>query len=119
MQQNVKIFQIKQNDTLPALQVNIKAVGCLDSVIPFNLSGVTACTFSMANDCGDLKISSMPASINSASGGSIQYNWVIGDTDTHGKYKAEFELFFSDGNKMTVPTIGTIDVNVLKDINDF
>lgn len=118
MQQNVKIFKMKQNDTLPAIQVKIKTVGCLDSVIPFNLSGVTACTFSMADDCGNLKISSMPAAINCYSGGSVQYNWIEGDTDSAGKYKAEFELFFSDGKKLTIPTLGAIEVNILKDVND-
>ena len=118
MQQNIKTFQMKQNDTLPSLQINIKARGCLDSVIPFNLSGVTACTFSMVDNCGNLKVASMPAAITCYSGGSIQYNWIEGDTDTDGKYKAEFELFFSDGKKLTVPTFGAIEVNILKDVND-
>jgi len=118
MQQNVKIFQMKQNDTLPALQVNVKARGCLDSVVSFNLSGVTACTFSMADNCGNLKISSSDVLISNYSAGTIQYNWIEGDTDTAGKFLAEFELFFSDGKKMTVPTIGAIEVNILKDIND-
>jgi len=118
MQQNTKMFQMKQNDTLPVLSVNVKARGCLDSIVAFELSGVTACTFSMADDCGNLKISSMPATITSSSGGSIQYDWIVGDTDSAGKYKAEFELFFSDGKKMTIPTLGAIDVNILKDVND-
>lgn len=118
MQQNIKPFQIKRNDTLPTLQINIKSRGYLDSVIAFNLSAVTACTFSMIDNCGNLKISSIPAVISNSSGGTIQYNWVSDDTDTSGKYKAEFELFFSGGTKMTVPTIGVIDVNILKDIND-
>jgi len=118
MQQNIKTFQLKQNDTLPALEINVKTRGCLDSVIAFNLSAVTACTFSMADDCGNLKISSMSAFITSYSGGCIQYDWVTGDTDTAGKYRAEFELFFSDGKKLTVPTLGVIEVNILKDVND-
>lgn len=118
MQQNYKTFQIKQNDTLPALQINVKSRGCLDNIIPFSLTGVTACTFSMADDCGSLKISSAAASIVTASAGTIQYEWTTDDTDTAGKFKAEFELFFSDGKKMTVPTLGTIDINILKDIND-
>lgn len=109
---------MKQNDTLPILQINVKARSCLDSIIPFDLSGVTACTFSMIDDCGNLKVSSGLATISSYSAGTIQYNWIEGDTDTEGKYKAEFELYFSDGKKMTVPTIGTIDVNVIKDINN-
>ena len=116
--QNVNVFSIKQNDTLPSLEVFVKNRGCLDNIIPFNMSGVTACTFSMIDKFGNLKISSAVAAINSTSGGSIQYSWNIGDTDTEGKFKAEFELFFSDGNKMTVPTLGAIEVNVLKDVND-
>lgn len=116
--QNINTFSIKQNDTLPSLQVYVKDRGCLDNIIPFNLSGVTGVTFSMADKYGNLKISSATAAINSYTGGSIQYSWQVGDTDTDGKFKAEFELFFSDGNKMTVPTLGTIEVNVLKDVND-
>ena len=118
MQQNIKTFQMKQNDTLPSLEIKIKSRNCLDAIIPFDLSGVTACTFSMADDCGSLKIASVPATITSYSGGSVQYDWVSGDTDTPGRYKAEFELFFSDGKKMTVPTLGVIEVNILKDVND-
>ncbi|SRR3989304_4616041 len=117
MQQNIKTFQIKQNDTLPALQVNIKTRDYLDSIIPFDLSAVTACTFSMADNFGNLKISSITAVTNSVSGGTIQYDWIEGDTDTFGKYKAEFELFFSGGTKMTVPTLGFIEINILKDLN--
>lgn len=118
MRENIKIFQIKQNDTLPSLSINLKSRACLDSVVAFNLSGVTACTFSMIDNCGNLKVSSMPATITCYSGGKVQYAWNPGDTDTAGKFKAEFELFFSDGNKMTVPTLGAIDVNILKDVND-
>jgi hypothetical protein len=119
MQQNIKTFQIKQNDTLPALQVNIKTRDSLDSVIPFDLSAVTACTFSMIDSSGNFKISAMTAATNSSSGGTIQYNWVDGDTDTDGKYKAEFKLYFSGGTgtKITLPTFGVIEVNILKDIN--
>lgn len=108
---------MKQYDTLPSLQVNIKTRDELDSIIAFDLSAVTACTFSMADNLGNLKISSMTATTNSVSGGTIQYNWLEGDTDTVGKYKAEFELFFSGGTKMTVPTSGFIEINIFKDIN--
>lgn len=111
-------FFIKRNDTLPAIIINIKARGCLDQVIPFNLSAVTAVTFSMADESNNLKISSSPAQINSYSGGTLQYNWSSGDTDTEGRYKGEFELLFSGGDKMSVPTKGNINIEILKDIND-
>lgn len=114
---NGNVFPIKQNDTLPALLIKVKTRGALGAIIPFNLSGVTATTFSMEDDCGNLVISSASAQILCTSGGSIQYSWITGDTSEAGTYKAEFELFFSGGNKLTVPTIGDIEVHILKDVN--
>ena len=111
------VFTIKQNDTLPAMEVVVRTRGDLDEIIPFNLSGVTACTFSMADDCGNIVISSAAAQITCVSGGTIQYNWIDGDTVESGKFIAEFELNFSSGNKMTIPTIGNIGVQILSDIN--
>ncbi len=114
---NVKPFIIKRNDTLPALSLSVKSRGCLNEIIPFNMSGVSACTFSMSDDCGNLKISSSSAQITSASGGTIQYNWISEDTDTDGKFLGEFELFFNGGNKMSIPTLGAIEIVITKDIN--
>jgi len=114
---NAKPFIIKRNDTLPALMVSIKTRGDLNEVIPFSLTGVTACTFSMQDSCGNLKISSSDAVITLPSGGTIQYNWNAEDTDMEGKYIGEFELFFNGGAKMSVPTLGSIDINIIKDIN--
>jgi hypothetical protein len=114
---NVNVFPIKQNDTLPALLVVIKTRGSLGEIIPFNLSGVTATTFSMEDNCGNLTISSAPAQILCASGGTIQYSWVDGDTAESGRFNGEFEMFFSGGKKLTVPTIGDIEIEIMKDIN--
>lgn len=113
----VKPFIIKRNDTFPTLTINVKTRGEINQVIPFNLSGVTACTFSMADDCGNLKISSSSANTLSSSGGTIQYAWSTGDTDTSGKYKGEFELLFIGGGKMSIPTLGYIHIEVNDDIN--
>ena len=111
------VFTIKQDDTLPAIETIIRTRGVLDELIPFSLSGVTASTFSMADDCGNLVISSASAQITCASGGTIQYNWADGDTAEAGKYTAEFELMFAGGTKMTIPTIGNIGIQILKNIN--
>lgn len=114
---NAKPFIIKRNDTLPALLISIKTRGDLNEVIPFSLTGVSACTFSMIDSCGSLKVSSANAQIVLASGGTLQYNWSTEDTDTDGKFTGEFELFFNGGAKMSVPTLGAIDIHVIKDIN--
>lgn len=110
------VFTVKQNDTLPSLVVGIKTRGVMDEVIPFNLSAVTACTFSMIDGFGNLAISSSSASTLCASGGTIEYEWLSDDTTQSGKFLGEFELSFSGGTQMTVPTTGGIEIQVIKRI---
>ena len=86
-------FIIKKHDTLPSLTIKIKARDCINAEVSFNLSAVTACTFSMVDEGGGLKISSSQAQITSASAGTVQYYWTTDDTDTVGQYKGEFELY--------------------------
>ena len=117
MANTINPFTIKRNDTLPTLTINVKTRGEFNQIIPFNLSAVTACTFSMSDDSGGLKISSVSGSVISASAGTIQYAWITEDTDISGKYKGEFELSFADGNKMSIPNLGYIDIEILDDIN--
>jgi len=114
---NVRPFVIKRNDTLPSLSIKVLARGEFNQVIPFDLSQVTGCTFSMSDNFGNLKISDSPAQITSASGGTIQYDWNAQDTDTEGEYRGEFELLFGSGQKMTVPTPGFINIHIVSDIN--
>lgn len=110
-------FIIKRNDTLPALQVCLWYEKCLGQPAPFSLSSVTAITFSMADDCGYNKVFQQDAQIISYSGGTIQYNWQVGDTNESGSYKGEFELFFDDGKKMSIPGVGFIKIQIEDDIN--
>ena len=121
MYNDSQYFYIKANDTLPALQIMVMTKGNLDQVLPFNLSAVTASTFSMIDDAGNLRIGSRPAQIISSCKGLIQYNWLKSDTASPGKYKAEFELYFSGSTvqqKMTLPLFGQINVEIFKDINN-
>ncbi len=118
MANSINPFIIKRNDTLPVLTIDIKTRGEFDQIIAFNLSAVTACTFSMLDDSGSLKVSSYSGNILSNSAGTIQYIWNVGDTDVSGKYKGEFELFFNDGKKMSIPNLGYIDIEIIDDINN-
>jgi len=112
-------FFIKRNDTLPALEVLVIDRECLGNRVPFNLSGVTACTFTMANDCGDMKIMAKTAQVVSYSGGTIAYNWDPEDTNEDGIFYGEFQLLFSGGAKMSIPQIGSISIEIGKDVNPF
>jgi len=112
-------FFIKRNDTLPSLEISIVDRACLGNKIPFNLSGVTACTFTMTTDCGDMKIMAKSAQIVSYSGGTIAYNWDPEDTNESGVYNGEFKLIFSGGNIMSIPQIGNIAVEIGPTVNPF
>ena len=112
-------FIIKQNDTLPALQVTIIDMNCLGGKEPFCLDSVSAVTFTMVDSCGNAKVSMQPAGIYNSSGGTVQYIWSCGDTDENGKFSGEFQLYFNGGGKMSVPQDGSINVEILKEISNF
>lgn len=112
-----KAFFIKRNDTLPALRIKIKDRGYLGQVQAFDLSTATGATFTMVDSCGNPKVYNQYAQITESSGGTLQYNWQVGDTDESGIFSGEFEIFFSGGTKITVPQIGTIKIEIAKDLN--
>lgn len=121
MYSNNQVFYIKANDTLPSLQIMLMTKGNLDQPLPFNLSALTASTFYMADDCGNVVVAGNDAQIVDRCKGIIQYNWNKLDTSVPGKYKGEFELYFSGGTveqKMTVPLFGQIDIEIFSDINN-
>ena len=111
------IFFIKRNDTLPALRIKLKDTGCLGKIQTFNLSSATGATFTMVDKSGNYKIFEQPSTITCFSGGTIQYNWQNGDTSENGIFKAEFQISFSGGTIMTVPQIGTINIEIGKNLN--
>jgi hypothetical protein len=46
---------------------------------------------------------SAAATVNNAAGGDVQYDWIVGDTDTPGAYIGEFEVTFGSGKPETFP----------------
>jgi len=113
-----KPFIIKRHDTAPAIIATVYDKGCLGEWGRLNLSGVSRIDFSMADDCGVLVVASQSAQTISASSGIIQYCWQDGDTSSSGMYTGEFELFFADGTKMSLPREGGIAIRIADDIND-
>ena len=112
-------FLLKRNDTMPSLMVNVIDRGKLLQKQDYSLSGVTGVTFTMVNSsCNIAKILNQPAQITCVSGGVIQYNWKLGDTNVSGSYKGEFELGYFGGGKLTIPQIGGIDIEISDDLNN-
>jgi hypothetical protein len=112
-----KPFIIKRNDTAPAIVATVFDRGCLGEWNRLNLSGVTKIEFSMVDDCGSLIISSQSAETISATSGIIQYAWKEGDTYMPGNFVGEFEIFFQNGTKMSLPREGGIKIRIIEDIN--
>ena len=112
-------FHLKRNDTLPNLQIALTTKGNLNQIIPFNLSAVTATTFTMVDDCGNAKIMSADATISDSDCGIIYYSWQDGDTNESVSFKGEFILFFQDGKKISVPRNGNINIQIENDINPY
>ncbi len=111
-------FLLKRNDTMPSLMVNLIDRGRLLQKQDYSLSGVTGVTFTMIDtSCDIAKIFNQPAQITCVSGGVIQYNWKLGDTNVSGNYKGEFELGYVGGGKLTVPQVGGIDISISDDLN--
>jgi hypothetical protein len=113
---NQRDFIIKRNDTLPVLRLCLFDYSNLTTKIPFDLSGATACTFSMTDKYGNYKIAGSTASILSSSGGTIQYEWSSGDTNEAGKYRGEFQLFFDNGKRLTIPQQGFLNIEIPPDL---
>ena len=112
-------FYIKKNATLPVLKMQLIDRSCLGSRIPFDLTEVSNVTFTMKNSCGDIKIMAKPAQILSFSGGVIQYNWDAEDTSDSGLFEAEFQLTYLDGKRLSIPQIGSIRIEIEKDVNPY
>ncbi len=102
-------FSIKENDTSPAIQFQL-TLGTGQTLV-----GATA-TFKMASpNGGALKINN--AAIVDSAQNILSYQWVAGDTDTAGVYRAEFEVTYSDGKIETFPNSDYIQINVMQDLD--
>lgn len=101
---------IKKGDRRPAVTATAKdAAGAV-----IDLTGATA-KFLMMDWDGVVKVNAT-ATITNPTGGQLQYDWVSADTDMPGAYRAEFEVTFSDGKKMTVPNDSYIHVSVTREV---
>ena len=114
----IQTFKIKRNDTLPLLQISVKGKGNLNQKTPYDLTDTTI-TFSMKDNCNNLKVYEQSATTICASGGTMQYIWQSGDTDEAGKFLGEFKITNASGKILSVPQQGGIPIEIYANINNF
>lgn len=106
------MFFIKQNDTSPALKVELKA----SDGTAINLTGATV-HFHMRDAETQVVKVDRAASVTQASQGHVQYNWQTGDTATVGAYEYEFQATYSDGTIETFPNNGYSKLKIVAEIS--
>lgn len=96
-------FPLRRNDTLPPYQVDVLD----EDGLPVDLSANLGVLFTMVAADGVAKIDRVAGTLVVGSDGStvnrLRYDWIAGDTDTSGRYLAEFEVSFAGGLKRTFP----------------
>jgi len=102
-------FYIKRNDTAASFQVALRdsagdAVDLTGASVQFIMSkGSTA------------KVSA-PATIVDAAAGEVRYDWVAGDTDEGGYFRAEWEVTDASNRVQTFPNPGYDEVVITQDL---
>lgn len=115
------VFHIKQHDLLPQLQATLQSkdptTGVLSAV---DLSTATVIHFYMYDVISGLKVSAnaVPNADQTNYKGQVTYTWQGTDTDTTGKYQAEFEVVWASGKRETFPNDSYISVVILADLGN-
>lgn len=106
-------FYIKQNDTRPQLEVNLRD----DRDRPINITGATV-VFSMRNVSDDsVKIDEASTTTVSSTGGRVRYSFTAANTNTAGNFDGEFQVTFLDSTIETFPNDGYIRVIIVDDVS--
>jgi len=80
-------FYLKQHDRLPSLVATLQYA----DGTPKDLTGCTV-KFLMRRTRGALAKVDAAAVVTDATTGAVRYDWASGDTDTVGRWQAEFEV---------------------------
>lgn len=101
-------FTIKRGDTSPALRFALLP----DTV---SLAGATV-RFQMRARGGGTLIDRPAEILTVFEPAVVGHLWVPGETDTPGRYEAEFSVTYLDGTVETFPNLGFIEVFVTGDV---
>ena len=111
-------MKIKQNDRKPYARTTLYADKENNIVANVSAGLVTDIVFNMQPQAGgSLKVAQGSVDyVDDGVDGQVEYRWVVGDTDTTGMFKAEFEVTWADGRKQTFPPDSNLTVEVIAEL---
>lgn len=98
-------FYLKAADTAPVLEATLEDA----SGEPIDLTGASV-GFAMIEPRNGATVIDAGANVADAANGLVRYPWADGDTDTPGRYRAEFVVTYADGTVETFPNAGYHDI---------
>jgi hypothetical protein len=102
-------FTIKRGDTSPALRF---------ALLPGSVSLAGATVHFQMRPRGGGTVIDRPAAILSVfEPAVVSHLWLAGETDTPGRFEAEFRVTYLDGRTETFPNLGFIEVFVIEDVS--
>jgi len=94
-------FYIKQSDDVPVIEAQL--TDAQDN--PVDLSDASV-EFHMAEPRGGQTVINADALVTEPTEGVVQYVWSDTDTSQAGRYRAEFEVTYANGDTDTYPNVG-------------
>lgn len=107
-------FVIKRHARRPYLRMYVKN----QDGNAFDFTGAVDVTF-ILSDADDTLVFTKTGIIETpVTSGYLKYEWAAGDTSVAGEYRAEFDVNYGGGQKLTVPTKGNILVKIYEDLDN-
>lgn len=104
---------LKRGDTLPSIVSELRD----GRGAPVNLTGASVKFVYRSAAAGGATVQ-RTATVVDAGRSIVRYDFVSGDTLTAGTYKAEWEVTFDGGAKLTFPNDSFIELVVVADLNN-
>lgn len=110
-------FHIKQNDTSPAIESQLED----EDGNAHDISGYNEVHFHMADPNADnakvVADTSSGVTVTDPDNGKVKYEWSSGDTDTEGRFDAEWQVEYADGAIETFPNSEYIEIRIIPELN--
>lgn len=104
-------FHIKQNDTSPALEAQLTD----DDGSGIDLAAADVQFHLVSRDRSETAVDDT-ATIVDSTDGVVKYEWSASDTDSSGRFLAEFEVTYDDGTIESFPNSRNITVEIVPEL---